>query len=145
MRDICFLDWQIGRYASPALDILYQFFSSTRKELRDQSYNDLLRIYHNELSVTVRKLGSDPEKLFRYSDLLDELKAHGGFALVMGVLLTAIVLTKPDDVRDMDEYTQRLAKGEDVTAFTNDGVESDIYVKVVNDVIGDVIAYGYNH
>lgn len=139
------MDWQISRYASPALDILFNMFTSTRKELRDQSYTDLLHIYYTALSDTVRKLGSDPEKLFRYSDLLDELKAHGKFALLMGVLLLAFVLAKPEDVLNMDEYFERVAKGEDVSVFTNSGKDNDVYVKAVNDLIGDVIAYGYNH
>lgn len=137
------MDWQIGRYASPALDILYQVFSSTRKELRDQSYTDLLRIYYTSLSETVRKLGSDPEKLFRYTDLMDELKTHGKFALVMGVFLVAFVMAKPDEVQDMDDYSQRVAKGEDVSVFTNNGEDSEDYIKVVNELIDDLIAYGY--
>lgn len=111
--------------------------------MRDRSYTDLLQIYHAALSDTVRKLGSDPDKLFRYSDLMSELRANGSFALVMGVLLVAFVLAKPDDVRDMDEYTERLAKGEEVSAFTNSGEDSEVYIKVVNDLIGDIIAYGY--
>lgn len=145
LTDVCFLDWQIGRYASPALDILYHIFSSTRKELRDRSYSELLRIYHTELSDTVRKLGSDPEKLFRFSDLTDELKRHGKFAVAMGVLLVAFVLAKQDEVRDMDEYSERLAKGENVSIFTVTSKDSDVYIKVVNDLIGDIIAYGYDH
>lgn len=145
VKNICFLDWQISRYASPAVDVLYQIFSSTRKELRDRHYTNLLCVYYTALSETVCKLGSDPEKLFRYSDLMDQLKSHGKFALFMGVMLIPIVLAKPDEVRDMDDLTERLAKGEKLGMFTNKGKDSDVYIKVVNDLVSDIIAYGYNH
>lgn len=137
------MDFQISYYGSPAFDILFHTFSSTRKELRDQSYTDLLRIYHSTLSETVRKLGSDPQKLFSFSDLMDELKAHGRFGLLMGVLLMAFVVTKPDEMRDMDEYIERYTKGENVNLFLTSGEDSDVYTKVVNDLVGDIIAYGY--
>lgn len=145
LRNISFLDWQNGRYASPALDILYHVFSSTRKELRDESYTDLLHIYHTSLSETVRKLGSDPDKLFRYSDMIAELKAHGKFALVTGIMVVAYLLAEPDDICDIDDFTSRVASGDEAHAFKSCAANSDEYVKVVNDLISDVIAYGYNH
>lgn len=44
------IDWQLCRYASPALDILYYIFCSTTKELRGRNYNVYLKTYHESLS-----------------------------------------------------------------------------------------------
>lgn len=49
-RKICLIDWQISRYASPALDIAYYMFLSTTRELRGRNYNIYLKTYHESLS-----------------------------------------------------------------------------------------------
>lgn len=48
--DVRLLDFQISRYGSPVLDILYYIFCCTQKELRDQHYDNFLQIYHSSLS-----------------------------------------------------------------------------------------------
>lgn len=145
MKDICFLDWQISRYTSPAIDLLFHFFSSTRKSLRDQNFTDLLNVYYSALSGTVRKLGSDPEKLFRYSDLLDEMKVCGKFAMIIGVSMIPFVVSDPDDIADMEDYSERFAKGEKVSLFRSDTKPNSVYSIAVNEVVGDIIDYGFDH
>lgn len=49
----CFIDWQIARYASPVLDIVYYLFNCTTKEMRDKYYDSLLKIYHETLSYQI--------------------------------------------------------------------------------------------
>lgn len=49
-NNTCIIDWQMCRYASPALDILYYIFCSTTKELRGRNYNVYLKTYHESLS-----------------------------------------------------------------------------------------------
>lgn len=49
-KTVCLIDWQICRYASPALDIVYYIFCSTTRELRGRNYNVYLRTYHDSLS-----------------------------------------------------------------------------------------------
>lgn len=49
-RKVCFIDWQMTRYASPALDIVYYIFLCTTRELRGRNYNIYLRTYHDSLS-----------------------------------------------------------------------------------------------
>lgn len=48
--EIQFFDWQFSRYASPVIDLVLHLFCSTTKELRDQHYEDFLKIYHDSLS-----------------------------------------------------------------------------------------------
>lgn len=53
--EACFLDWQISRYSSPVIDIVYFMFSCTTKALRDKHYDSFLRTYHDSLSNHVRR------------------------------------------------------------------------------------------
>lgn len=49
------LDWQMARIGSPVLDIVYYIFCCTTKELRDTHYDEFLKIYHESLSIHIRK------------------------------------------------------------------------------------------
>lgn len=53
--EISLFDWQISRYSSPIIDIVYFIFCSTTKELRDKHYDDFLNVYHTTLSTHIRK------------------------------------------------------------------------------------------
>lgn len=44
------LDWQMSRYTSPVLDMIYYIFGCTTKDFRDLYYNDILNDYYNSLS-----------------------------------------------------------------------------------------------
>lgn len=51
----CLIDWQIARYASPVLDVLYYIFLSTTKELRGRNYNIYLKTYYDSLSCHLER------------------------------------------------------------------------------------------
>lgn len=53
--EVNFLDWQISRYSSPIIDIVYFMFCCTTKELRDAHYDDFLKVYHENLSTHIRR------------------------------------------------------------------------------------------
>lgn len=55
--EICLIDWQVARHASPVIDILYYMFCCTTKELRDAHYDEFLKVYHESLSTSIRKYG----------------------------------------------------------------------------------------
>lgn len=44
--EIQLIDWQFSRYATPIIDLVLYLFCSTTKELRDQHFEDFLKIYH---------------------------------------------------------------------------------------------------
>lgn len=46
----CLVDWQISRYASPVLDILYYIFFNTTGEIRAHNYENFLETYYESLS-----------------------------------------------------------------------------------------------
>lgn len=53
--EICLLDWQASREASPIIDVIFFIFCSTTKELRDAHYDDLLKLYHESLSAHIQR------------------------------------------------------------------------------------------
>lgn len=53
--EICLLDWQVARLASPIIDLVYFMFLCTTKELRDAHYDNFLNIYHESLSEHIRR------------------------------------------------------------------------------------------
>jgi thiamine kinase-like enzyme len=63
------IDFQLARFASPALDISFFIYSCTTEELRVQYYDDLLKAYHESLSAIVKDFGSNPEFLFPFKAL----------------------------------------------------------------------------
>lgn len=54
--EICMLDWQSSRPASPVTDIVFYMFACVTKEVRDAHYEHLLEIYHEMLSAHIRRL-----------------------------------------------------------------------------------------
>ena len=71
------IDFQLSRYASPALDITFFMYSCTSEELRVQYYDDLMKTYHTNLCEIIKDFGSNPEFLFPYSAL--EVSSRVGF------------------------------------------------------------------
>lgn len=53
--EICFIDMQMSRYASPVIDLIYFIFTSTTKQMRDIHYEYLLKTYHDQLSAHIRR------------------------------------------------------------------------------------------
>lgn len=145
VEDIRFLDWQITHYGSPAIDILYNLFSSTDKELRDKSYNDLIRLYYASLSKTVKLLGSDPDELFTFADLLGEMKRYGVYALLMAPMLLQVSQANSNEISDMNEMFNKVDIGESkinlVTSLSSAGQSE--YERRLNEVFDDVIEMGY--
>jgi hypothetical protein len=61
------IDFQLARFASPAIDISFFIYSCTNDELRDQYYDDLLKTYHTSLCDLIRDFGSNADNLFSFS------------------------------------------------------------------------------
>lgn len=53
--DVCLLDFQIARFASPVCDLVYYIFCCTEKELRDKCYDGWLKTYHESLTNLLNK------------------------------------------------------------------------------------------
>lgn len=145
VEDICFVDWQIIRYASPVTDLLNNLISSTDKKTRDEEIGNLFRDYYEQLSSNIGKMGSDPMKLFPYDAFERELKLCGNIAFLMAPMIIEISLAEPKDVSDLDDMSETLANGEQSLSLIQ-GLSDNaklIYHKRINECIGDLIKHGY--
>lgn len=136
VKEVAIVDWQHSRYTSPALDLLYHIFAMTDKKLRDEHFETLLKTYHGALSQIMRRLGSDPDKLFSYDDLQSELRRVGDYALFTAPMIILIRLRSASD-----EVESKPEEGKYVCTF---GEETQkIYDETLNDAITDLIDYGF--
>lgn len=145
VEDVRFVDWQVVRYMSPAVDLIYHIFTSTDKTLRDAEYMNLLRHYHNSLSQTIRKLGSDSDKLFTFDNLLSEMKKAGNIAFLLAPMILSVVLADPNQITNMDKMSDDMADGKQsqelITGLT-DAAQIE-YEKRLNDLVVDLVDLGY--
>lgn len=78
--DITFLDWQVVRCGTVAIDLSYFIFCCTDAEVRKR-LPELMRIYHSELIQRIDEFGSDGQALFPYEKLEWHMKKYAKFGL----------------------------------------------------------------
>ncbi|KAK7872611.1 hypothetical protein R5R35_001947 [Gryllus longicercus] len=99
--DLRLVDLQLSRKSSPAIELLYFFFSSLQNDVRSFRYDDLLHEYYNELRHTTEELGYSGQ-LFSFKDLCLEMARAVTFGFYAAVSILPIVLADPDDSPDID-------------------------------------------
>uniref|UniRef100_A0A8D8JDC3 (northern house mosquito) hypothetical protein n=1 Tax=Culex pipiens TaxID=7175 RepID=A0A8D8JDC3_CULPI len=55
--DVVLLDLQFCNYTTPAADLLYFFYTSTKDEIRQNCFEELMQYYYNHFSDYVNRLG----------------------------------------------------------------------------------------
>ncbi|CAG9802885.1 unnamed protein product [Chironomus riparius] len=108
--ELKFVDFQVIRYVSPVCDLVYYIFCGTTKELRDEHYQDFLNVYYEELTSYIRRLGSDPEKLFPRKAFEHHLKVFGHFGLLMALMTLPIFTSDSKEAPNMDELAEQFVK-----------------------------------
>lgn len=78
--DITFLDWQVVRCGTVAIDLSYFIFCCTDVEVRKR-LPELMRIYHNQLIQRIDEFGSNGQALFPYEKLEWHMKKYAKFGL----------------------------------------------------------------
>lgn len=137
---ICFLDWQLSRLASPALDLAYFIFVCTDKDLRDQHYEHLIQEYYDSLSSFLRELGSDPDKLFPFEVLQEHLKKFCVYGLYMAVMVLYLITSDVEDIPDIHSITDE-DDAMEKWKFESRNIEK--FNSRIRGVILDFIKYGY--
>lgn len=146
-----FIDYQISRYVSPALDLVYFIFASTDKTFRDEHYHELIKIYHNSLSKFLKRLGEDPEILFPFEALEGQLKKFGRFGMPCSLMLLPIITTQSRDLPDfdkmaemMDEFKKGDGMSDEAKAFQESFMKHATRVgSRTRDVAVDMVQLGY--
>ncbi|XP_020280808.1 uncharacterized protein LOC109853286 [Pseudomyrmex gracilis] len=95
--DVRFLDFQISRYASPAIDILHILFMCCESEVRKRYCDQLIRDYYDSLSKYLKGFGYDPDTLFPYDVLSQHLKKFGKYAAGTSTFMIPILFNDGED------------------------------------------------
>lgn len=88
-KEALMLDFQLARCSSPVLDLSFLIYSCTLKPFRDQYFDDVLKVYHNELSSAIKSLGSDPDKVYPWDLFKKEV-----FSIFLNVICFLIKISK---------------------------------------------------
>lgn len=135
------------RYAPPLTDLLYNLFSSTDKKTRDEEFSNYIHDYYDQLSNNIRKMGSDPDKIFPYEAFKKELKLSGNIAFLLTPMLIEISQAESKDVSNLDQMCEEMANGDGELKLNLISGLSDsakiIYHQRINDSIGDLTRHGY--
>lgn len=138
------LDWQVCRYASPVTDILYYIFGCTSSAFRSEHYENLLNDYYNSLSIAVKRLGTDPEKVFSYTAFRDEIKKYGAFGFVVSMMTLPFFSSHIDDKPDFDYLSERACKGQAIDLINCTSPQSNaIYNDRMSNMLRDSDKLGY--
>lgn len=112
---------------------------------RDKEYENVLKLYYETLAKTVRLLGSDPNKLFTYQNLKDELKRCGNYLLVMSPLWISTTQVDPSGMTGMDEMfdeTNENKKTPDLVSGFSKERERE-FARRINGLLEDIVKFGY--
>lgn len=137
------LDWQTLKCASPALDVVFHLFTATDKELRAKEYDNLIRLYYDSLANMVRLLGSNPDELFTFDNLLSELKRVGYYVLLVAPIYLQVAYA--NEFTNLDEMCDNMVNGGKQLEMVKElkGAALDAYRQRLNDVVADVVRMGY--
>lgn len=103
-----------------------------------------MNTYYESLSQIVRRLGSAPEKVFSFQDLQDEMRKFGEYAIICAPMILQFRLSSSEDVCDLDVYSDAVENGIDAVMFKDfDEQKQRLFVRLVNEIINDLIEYGY--
>uniref|UniRef100_A0A182K9B0 CHK kinase-like domain-containing protein n=1 Tax=Anopheles christyi TaxID=43041 RepID=A0A182K9B0_9DIPT len=147
--NIKLIDWQLSRYGSPVLDLVYFIFNCTDEELRAHGYQRLLSIYYHSLSEHLHNLGGDVERQYPRSAFRDQLKKFGRYGLMMSMMVLPIICTPNDELPDTDKamegFMNELNDGKTDVQLSYGTTEKAAirYQKRMSGCIRDTIRYGY--
>lgn len=99
-EDVVFVDYAIGYYGSPALDLMYFLFSSNIANHGEEQWDRLIRMYHEELVVVLTKLGYK-KKIPSLLDIYIECIKRAHFALLTCTFLFPLRLVEDGTHADM--------------------------------------------
>lgn len=102
--DVKFVDFQITRFASPVLDLIYFFWTSANVEVRNHKQNELFAIYLATLNATLEDLGC-PERYTEEEFQLD-IKTSTDWAVIAICNILPIVVCEPENVINMEEMNE---------------------------------------
>ncbi|XP_046684248.1 uncharacterized protein LOC124370012 isoform X2 [Homalodisca vitripennis] len=98
VEEIKLLDFQLVRYASPLVDIVYFIWTSANDDVRTNKLDELYKIYTDELNKSLSKINSTTN--LSYENVKRKVKELSPLALCMAVVIP--IFTSKDSVSDIE-------------------------------------------
>ncbi|TRY72195.1 hypothetical protein TCAL_11970 [Tigriopus californicus] len=102
--DVCFVDLALTKWASPTIDLSYFLFLSTTPDLRKAHMSDILKCYHDSLTLTLKSLDDNPTP-FSLTELIEDYRKCSFFGFMMAMLMLPMILANKADVLGSEEFT----------------------------------------
>ena len=146
-ESIVLIDWQISRYCSPVIDLVYFMFICSDQGLRVKHWDELLGIYHRSMRELLEQVGVDSMAQFPITALMRHLKKFGKFGVVMAIFVVPMLQMKGEDLPDMDFMAENMkdldpaVMEEMMKKFANQQAPG-VNIRL-RDVVKDAIKYNY--
>nr|KAF7429307.1 hypothetical protein H0235_005705 [Vespula pensylvanica] len=127
LLDIKFVDFQISRHTSVALDFHYFVYSSVRSCIIEDNYDNLIELYHRTFVEKLKEYGVSEGDLKNLTMewFKSELKKFSLYGLVTGFWLIHVVLADETNVLDMDKITAEDIKNMEFFNRTIDATKAE--------------------
>lgn len=143
-EDVQFVDWQVARYGSVAIDVSQFMFCCTDGRLR-MRWGDLLRLYHGELVLRIGQLGGgDGNAVFPFERLQWHMQRYARFGMGMAIMTLHAVTCPAEEMTNVEESLDRT--GSDVESLVRTSAEmakNPVYRIRIADVCRDADRMGY--
>lgn len=92
----------------------------------------------------IRRCGSDPEKLFKFSDLQAQLKEFGIYGAVVAPTLLQIMVSDPKNIVDIEGYIKDVMDGDTKANIVNfDELSEKVFKQRLCEALDDAALYGW--
>ncbi|XP_066150206.1 uncharacterized protein [Euwallacea fornicatus] len=136
--NVCFIDWQLSKLASPVIDLTYFFCVCASKE----TYPNLtkyLKIYHDTLSHNLKEFGCNPEEVLSFQALLEEWKGKCWYGVFMSLMIIKIMLLDSDEAPLLEQEDKTLLEA--LSCF--DIKQAEKYSEKLCDLVEFMVDSGY--
>ncbi|XP_045477849.1 uncharacterized protein LOC123683000 [Harmonia axyridis] len=100
-----YFDFQVSNVNTPVEDLSFFIYGHCDKDVLDK-LDLVLQDYYATLSETVKKLGSDPEKIFSYEDLEEHWRKYGMSGVISALEIIKLQLIHEDEIETASEITE---------------------------------------
>ncbi|XP_068157261.1 uncharacterized protein [Drosophila tropicalis] len=115
--DAILIDFQMSRYASPILDIVYYLFTCTDKPLRDDHFMGFLDTYYNALDQNLASMNLRIDEIYPRKNFKQQLHEFGVYGLIMAAFAMPFFISKANEIVDIDEVSEAI---QDLSTSSND-------------------------
>ncbi|CAH2098087.1 unnamed protein product [Euphydryas editha] len=138
-KQLCFLDFQAMRYASPVTDIMYFLYLCTDSTFRTKYFEDLKLAYYNTLESFLKKFDIEANNMYPKEEFHKDITEMLPYGLLIALIELRIVTTTPDEELNSYDSEVNLNSNED-NKTEPDG--KNLYEMRVNDLVDDSVNSG---